>query len=95
VLVTDIVLCELEWVLEAAYHVPRMAILTAIQSLCADDRFVLQDSARIAGALSRYQAGRGYLSDYLLGLAAQAVGATTTYTFDRGLRGDEQFTVIR
>jgi predicted nucleic-acid-binding protein len=95
VLVTDIALCELEWVLEAAYHVPRESILRAIQALCADDRFALQDPARTAGALSRYQAGRGDLSDYLLGLTAHAAGATTTYTFDRGLRTDEQFTVIR
>lgn len=92
--VTDIVLCELEWVLDAAYHVPRKAILAAVQSLCADDRFSLQEPGRVADALSRYQTGRGDLSDYLLGLTAHAAGAATTYTFDRGLRSDEQFTVI-
>ncbi|MFH1176012.1 MAG: hypothetical protein V1750_01300 [Acidobacteriota bacterium] len=36
----------------------------------------------------------GDLSDYLLGLAAREAGAGTTYTFDRGFRGEEQFTAL-
>jgi predicted nucleic-acid-binding protein len=95
VLVTDIVLCELEWVLEAAYKVPRGRILAAVQALAADARFTFENPSRIVQALDRYQHGRGDLADYLLGLVARDGGAGTTYTFDRGLRGEEPFTVVR
>jgi len=94
VLVTDIVLSELEWVLDSAYRVPRLRLLAAIQRLTADNRFVFEDQERLANALSRYQNGRGDLSDYLLGLKGRKAGSSTTYTFDRALRGEETFTVV-
>jgi len=95
VLVTDIVLCELEWVLDAAYKVPRGRILAAVQALAADASFTFESPSRLAQALHRYQHGRGDLADYLLGFVAKEGGAGTTYTFDRGLRGEEPFTVVR
>jgi predicted nucleic-acid-binding protein len=55
VLVTDIVLCELEWVLDAAYRVPRKRILGAVQALCGDDRFAVQEPTRVGEALRRYE----------------------------------------
>jgi predicted nucleic-acid-binding protein len=94
VLVDDIVLCELEWVLESAYKVPRERILSAIQAVVGDDRFCFEDAFRVAAAMKQYQRGRGDLSDYLLGIRARGVGAGTTFTFDRGLRGEEGFTVV-
>ena len=94
VLVTDIVLSELEWVLDSAYRVPRLRLLAAIQRLAADNRFVFEDQERLANALTRYQDGEGDLSDYLLGLKSRKAGASTTYTFDRALRGEEPFTVV-
>jgi predicted nucleic-acid-binding protein len=45
-------------------------------------------------ALRGYAKGKGDLSDYLLGEIAEARGARTTYTFDRGLRGSEGFTLL-
>ena len=92
VLVTDIVLSELEWVLDSAYRIPRL--LAAIQRLAADNRFVFEDQERLTNALARYQDGTGDLSDYLLGLKSREAGASTTYTFDRALRGEEPFTVV-
>ena len=94
VLVTDIVLSELEWVLDSAYRVPRLRLLAAIQRLAADNRFIFEDQERLANALARYQNGTGDLSDYLLGLKSWKAGASTTYTFDRALRGEEPFTVV-
>jgi predicted nucleic-acid-binding protein len=94
VLVTDIVLCELEWVLESAYRVPRDRVTAALQTLAADDRFCFEDASRAAAAIRLYQAGTGDLSDYLLGLRAREAGAGTTFTFDRALGGDERFTLI-
>ena len=94
VLITDIVLCELEWVLDSAYKVPRRRILAAVQALAGDPRFGFESAARLAQALDRYQQGTGDLSDYLLGLAGRDAGASTTYTFDRERRREEPFTAI-
>lgn len=94
VLVTDIVLSELEWVLDSAYRVPRLRLLAAIQRLAADNRFVFEDQERLTNALARYQDGTGDLSEYLLGLKSREAGASTTYTFDRALRGEGPFTVV-
>jgi predicted nucleic-acid-binding protein len=68
--------------------------LSAFQALAADERFCFEDSSRVAVALRKYQQGTGDLSDVLLGIRARGFGAGTTYTFDRGLRGEEDFTVI-
>jgi predicted nucleic-acid-binding protein len=94
VLVSDVVLSELEWVLDAAYKVPRKQILVAVQSLVEDGRFCFENASRLAMALQRYQHGKGDLSDYLLGARAREGGAATTFTFDRGLRRDDLFTVL-
>ena len=53
VLVDDIVLCELEWVLESAYKVPRDRILAAVQAVAGDDRFCFEDASRVAAAMKR------------------------------------------
>ncbi len=94
VLVTDIALCELEWVLDSAYSVPRERIVAAVGALLSDDRFAFEDRSRAAEALRLYQAGSGDLSDYLLGLRAEAMGARTTFTFDRAMRDDPRFTLL-
>ena len=95
VLISDIVLSELEWVLEVAYRVPRRRILAALNTLVADDRFCFEDRHRVATALNLYQQGKGDLADYLIGLRSEAVGARTTFTFDRALNNDPRFTVVR
>lgn len=94
VLIGDIVLSELEWVLDSAYKVPRQRILAAIQTLASDERFCFENANRVQQALDLYQRGKGDLADYLLGLGAEAQGARTTFTFDRGLNGDSRFTVV-
>lgn len=91
--ISDIVLCELEWVLEAAYDVPRERILQTLQTLVASEHFGFEDRARFVEALDLYHRGMGDLSDYLIGLSGRERGVATTYTFDRALRDDEHFTL--
>jgi predicted nucleic-acid-binding protein len=94
VFVDDIVIAEIEWVLDDAYGVPRHRILAGLQGLLADERFAFADRNLLAAALDRYQEGHGDLADYLLGLRGENAGCRSTYTFDRGLRGDPRFTVV-
>lgn len=86
ILVVDPVLCELEWVLEAAYGAARKEIAKAVQGLLDDDAFVFVDRVSVVEALGHYRQTAADLSDCLILTDARRAGARTTATFDRGLR---------
>lgn len=94
-LLTDAVLCELEWVLSSLFGATRQEILTAVQRLAAEAIFCFESEDCVRRALDAYEAGSGDLSDYLIGFTGADHGARTTFTFDRALGRDEGFTVLR
>ena len=51
--------------------------------------------AAVNAALDSYAHGKAEFPDYLIGAAAKAAGATTTFTFDRDLRRGEDFTLVQ
>jgi len=84
----------LEGVVEGELVVVQTEIFAAVSALLTDRRFSFEEAQRVNTALDLYRQGKGNLSDYLLGLKGESAGARTTYTFDRGLRGESRFTVI-
>lgn len=94
ILLTDIVLCEVDWALRAAYGVPASERLDVLRELLAQPPWVFEDRERLRTAVDGVAAGRGDLSDQLLGLRGAAAGARTTFTFDRALRKDARFEVL-
>jgi predicted nucleic-acid-binding protein len=93
-LVSNPVLCELEWVLESVYGASRGDVAAAVEGLLSTPPFQVEDADLTQQALGAYRKGKGDLSDYLLGLVGRAQGARTTYTFDRDLRRAEGFTLL-
>lgn len=93
-LITHPVLCELEWVMESLYRATRADIAAAIRTLKTTPPFVLEDDSMVDRALQMYSEGKGDFSDYILSEIAVARGARTAYTFDRGLRKAEGFTLL-
>lgn len=93
-LLSDPVLCELEWVLASSYRARRAEILAVLRDLFEQETFVFEDRHVLRQAIDSYQHGRGDLSDYLIGAKAQARGARVTYTFDRALRSTEGFAIL-
>jgi predicted nucleic-acid-binding protein len=92
--ITTPVLCELEWVLESVYHASRADVAGAVQALLSTPPFETENAEVTLQALRQYSKGRADFSDYLLGYVGRSRGARTTYTFDRGLRGAEGFTLL-
>lgn len=92
--VSDPVLCEIEWVLESCYGVPRESLLAMVQELAANDHFVFEDRAVLRDALDAYSDGKADLSDYLIHGKAMAREARATYTFDRALRNTDGVVVL-
>ena len=95
VLLPDIVLCELEWVLDSVYEVPKAEITETLRRLLDAEEFAFLDRVAVAGALNGYEGGNADFSDYLIGASAARAGAATTYTFDRALRRADGFTLPR
>ncbi len=91
---SDPVLCELEWVLDSCYRVPRARLLEMLQELAANPHFVFESRTVLRQALDAFAAGRGDFSDHLIGGKAQARQARVTYTFDRALSNAEGFVVL-
>ena len=93
--VTVVALCELGWVLKRAYAVPRGEIAAALQGLLSEELFQIEGREAVQRALDQFERGKGDFSDYLLGETGRALGAETTFTFDRRLRDSEPFTLLR
>jgi predicted nucleic-acid-binding protein len=92
--VSDMVLCEMEWVLRTCYKAPRDRVLSAIQELLDERLFAFEDRSRLHKVVRFYQLGKAELSDYLIGAKGQASGAAATYTFDRKLKDQNGFVML-
>jgi len=91
VFLSDVVLCETVWVLEASYKLKRPAIEKTLRSLLAARYLRFTSSDRVARAVAAYAAGRGDFADYMIREHAVAAGCETVYTFDKALRPDLGF----
>lgn len=92
--ITLTVLCELEWVLTSAYGASRSDVTAAVRALATNEVFELEAPDLVTHAVDSYVAGKGDLSDYLIGARAAHLGASTTYTFDRALTERAWFTLL-
>ncbi|HEV7228203.1 type II toxin-antitoxin system VapC family toxin [Brevundimonas sp.] len=81
--VSNIVMCELVWVLKSRYRQPRAAIAEAMGRLIDSDQVVMDRDAALAG-LGMLKAGAGF-SDGVILYEARRAGARDLMTFDRDL----------
>lgn len=89
------VLCELVWVLRAAYDIDKPAVVSTLERVVATAQFEIGDRDLVLLAIEDYRRGRGDFADYLVGRQNQAHGCGRTATFDRKLSGHELFAVLR
>lgn len=90
--VSDVALCEIEWVLVSCYDASREEVALAYQKLLDHPGFTFDEPATLRLLLDRFRASRVELSDLLLGARGGQRGARTTYTFDKALARQEGFT---
>jgi predicted nucleic-acid-binding protein len=89
--VSDIVLCELVWVLSASYRVTRSEIAATLGRLAQAKQIVFTDAERVHRATDAFAAGRGDFADYLIREHAREAGCTEVATFDRALLKEKLF----
>ena len=95
VLLSQIVLCEVCWVLKAVYGFDKPQVSVALQALLDDAGFLIQGRPLVEEALTLYRKHAGQFSDHLIGLIASHEGASTTYTFDRSVGKLPNFTLLK
>jgi predicted nucleic-acid-binding protein len=92
--VDDIVLCEVVWVLRAAYRLGKPSIAGALERIMRTALFSFEDRELLHAALSDYVVGPGDFSDYLIGRRNSRSGCEHTVTFDRSLKGETSFLLL-
>jgi predicted nucleic-acid-binding protein len=92
--VSDVVLCELVWVLTRRAKQSRSDIADALEQLLDTESIVVADPSIARGALAAYRDGSGDFADYIIREQALAAGASEVVTFDRALRGATGFKIL-
>ena len=89
--VSDIVLCELVWVLTRAYRLPRHEIVPRLRALLVADHTAFSSRDRVWRALDAFETRGGDFADYLLHETGLGAGCTETATFDAALLSEPGF----
>ena len=90
--ITNIVLCELVWVLRGTnYGFRKDEIISVLESMLHSMTFEFENRSTVDQALQRYKQGKADFSDYLIGAVSRQAGCTETVSFDSKLKGEKGF----
>jgi predicted nucleic-acid-binding protein len=90
--ITNIVLCELVWVLRGTnYGFRKNEITSVLESMLHSAAFEFEDRSTVDQALQRYKQGKADFSDYLIGAVSRQAGCSETVSFDSKLKGEKGF----
>ena len=89
--VSHIVLCELVWVLSAAYRVPKAQQVEVLRELLRARHVQFAASDHVRRAIDAFAKGKGDFADYLIREEALAEGCDALTTFDRVLLREPGF----
>ena len=81
--VSGIVLCELAWVLQRAYKIPKIEIADQIAALLEAQQLVVADRDLSRRALAYFRESSADFPDHLIAWLGHAAGADETATFDK------------
>ena len=89
--VSDIVACEVVWVLESAYGFGRSEIASVLYQLLHARHLKFRSTELMLEALEAYEAGKGDFADYLIRADAVVAGCEAVLTFDKSLHRETHF----
>jgi predicted nucleic-acid-binding protein len=89
--VSDVVVCEIVWVLETSYKVRRGEVTQILGRLLRARHLVFSSVERLSRALESHGSGRGDFADYLIREHSRAFGCEAVATFDRKLLKEPGF----
>ncbi len=83
--VSDVVVCELVWVLGSVYAFSGPQIADALRGLLESTELAFRDTVALERVLDAFEQGPGGLADYVIRELAFAAGCTAVATFDKAL----------
>ena len=89
--VSDIVLCELVWVLTRSYGFGRTEVVAVIQKLATARQLALSSTDSVLRAVRAFESGKGDLADYLIREDAVGANCDSVATFDKALLREATF----
>ena len=89
--VSEVVVCEVVWVLGTSYQVGREEIARVLRQLLRARHLTFPKGERLSRALSAFEPGRGDFTDYLIRETAREAGCESVATFDRALLREPGF----
>jgi predicted nucleic-acid-binding protein len=92
--VDDVVLCEVVWVLRAAYGYDKSQVVDALDDVLRTALFVFDDRNLLRDAVRAYRTGPADFADYVIGLRNLRAGCEHTVTFDRPLKAHPSFVLL-
>ena len=84
--VSDVVVCELAWVLASAYGFSWEVVAGTLRDLLDVDELTFRDHGALERALSAFEGGTGDYADFVIRELARSAGCDTVVTFDRALQ---------
>ena len=82
---SNIVLCELVWVLTGAYKYDKNLVIEVMEQILVTAEFLVENENVVRKAINDYKIGSADFSDYLIVNNNQQSGCTKTYTFNKKL----------
>ncbi len=89
--VSDIVVCEVVWVLQSSYRVRKAEVTEILHRLIQTRSLSFSNPDRIDRALDAFRSGKGDFADYLIRERARAAGCEAVATFDQALLSEPGF----
>lgn len=92
--VSDVVLCELVWVLERRYKLRRKEICRGLSRLVYAQHLAFSSVEGLSRALEAYERARGDFADYIIREHAWAKGCEAVATFEKDLVKEPGFMAV-
>jgi predicted nucleic-acid-binding protein len=89
--VSDVVICEVVWVLRRAYRFDRQPIAGVVRQLLSARQLAFGSTDRLWRAVRAFDAGNGDFSDYVVREHAKDAGCDAVATFDKALHAENGF----
>lgn len=89
--VSQVVLCEVVWVLTSVYGQSRAEVRAVLEGLVGARHLVVEDAAGARRALAAYTHGRGDFADYIIRERARSAGCEHVATFDKKILKEDGF----
>ena len=94
ILISEVVLVELEWVLSSVYGFNREQIADTLSRILRVRQFTFRNRENIAKAIEHYTGGERDFSDCMIGELGYELHAKT-YTFDKALKRNSNYILIK